>query len=264
MARNTQIVMGSEDEDYKELETLAQKGKSGGWSCLKNTKDGDLLFIYFTKPRSAIVASATASGDAVDGYNWPYEVDIKDVELIEPWITLKKLRRSIPELDWLKSPQHNTYLDEDVARKLFKLAHVKRNPTTDSTVKIVGGGFGTAEQNRIVEKAARKAVRLHFEKKGYKFVSREKENLGYDFDATGKGETIHVEVKGASGSTIRFPITNNEVECAKVDAKFRLAVVTEATKKTRQVHLFSQREFLTGFTRTPIAYFAEMKRERVP
>ena len=267
MISNTQIVMGSADEDYNELKELAQNKETGRWSCLKETKKGDLLFIYFTKPHSAIVASATASGKARPGEDEGYYVvGIEDVKFFEKQITLEEIRREIPEWGWAKQARNQTYPKEPIANKLLKLAKLTGRSMAESPARTspVGAGFGTAEQNRLVEHAARKAVRVHFEEQGYKVVSREKENPGYDLDVSGKGDTFHVEVKGTSGSLMRFPITNNEVECAKEDAKFRLALVTEATTASRQVHVFSQKEFLTDFTRTPIAYFAEMNRERVP
>src|SRR5260370_29233546 len=76
----------------------------------------------------------------------------------------------------------------------------KRNPskTLPATVTVSGAGFGTPEQNRQVEKAACKAVKEYFRKRGFKISSREKECLGYDFDEYRNGQTSNVEVKGIS------------------------------------------------------------------
>ena len=223
------------------------------------------MFFYFMKPRRAIVALATASADrkSVKNWSWPYCVAFNHVRLIAPEITLEQIRKEFPKWGWAKQTRNQIYLDESKVDRLLKLARVERMAISRlPVIKPAGGaGLGTPEQNRIVEKAARNAFRLHCEKLGYEVVSREKENLGYDFDVIGKGKMLHVELKGTSGTLIRFPITINEFQCAKADAKFRLAVVTEATRESRQVHFFGRNEFLTDFTRTPIAYFAEMKRQ---
>ncbi|HXR06315.1 MAG TPA: DUF3883 domain-containing protein [Candidatus Acidoferrum sp.] len=255
-----QIVMGSQ-ASYEGLIERAQQKEMDWWSCGKNTKDGDLLLIYFKKPISKIVASATASGDRKPDKDWRYRIDIKDIELIEPPIALEKMRETIPEWGWPKSPRCITYLKEAIAKKLLKLANLKRESLADSLVRTSrgGAGFGTAEQNRIVEQAARKAVRLHYARMGYKIVSREKENLGYDFDVSRHRENLHVEVKGISGSDLRFPITANEIACARSDTKFRLAIVTEAISDQKRVHEFSRKRFLNYFDFKPLMFFAEAK-----
>jgi hypothetical protein len=152
-------------------------------------------------------------------------------------------------------------LDEPKASKLLKLANRKGKQTAEPTVRIsaVGAGFGTPEQNRIVEKAACKAIQGHFESKGYKLVSREIEKVGYDFDARRNGEELHIEVKGVSGSVRKFIITPKEIKCARTDSKFRLAVVTEATASTRKIKIFKQKEFLKFFELKALAYSAEDK-----
>ncbi len=132
--------------------------------------------------------------------------------------------------------------------------------TPPVAVKVSGGGFGSAERNRLVEQAACKAVRKRYEQRKYEVVSREKENLGYDFDATRNSEKLHLEVKGVSGSLLKFPITANEVARARSDSKFQLVVVTETTLSTRKIHIYSRKEFLKLFDLKPFAYFAEVKR----
>ena len=260
MARTAQIVMGSE-ESYEGLKESAQKGDADWWSCGKDTKKGDLLFFYFKKPKSEIVALATASDKRRPDNKWGHRVGIKDVELIEPPITLKQMRKAFPNWGWLKRTRNLTYLDETKVSKLLKLANRKGKQTAEPTVRITaaGAGFGTPEQNRVVEKAACKAIYEHFEAIGFKLVSRESEKVGYDFDARRNGEELHIEVKGISGSVRKFIITEKEVKCARTDSKFRLAVVTEATASNRKIKIFKQKEFLKFFELKAIAYSAEDK-----
>ena len=138
----------------------------------------------------------------------------------------------------------------------------KRNPPeTLATVGVWGAGFGTPEQNRLVEKAACKAVKGYFRKCGYKISSREKECLGYDFDVSRNRETLHVEVKGISGSELRFPITANEIASAKSDPVFQLAVVTHARSKAPTIQIFGGKRFLQQVTLRPLAFYAELGRQ---
>ena len=63
-----------------------------------------------------------------------------------------------------------------------------------------GAGFGDTETNRLVEKAAITKVTRFLTRLGYTVRSRESEGIGYDLDASRNGKTLHVEVKGISGS----------------------------------------------------------------
>jgi hypothetical protein len=259
MNRQIQIVHGGvRNGDYEAIHRLAKLKKENRWACGKNTKAGDILLIYFLQPHSKIVASAVALKDAQPGDYWPFMTRIGKIRLLPSPITLAEMKEMFPRWNWLNYPRSKQYLDEAKAEVLLKRAELKLK-TPPVAVKVSGGGFGKPEQNRLVEQSACKAVCSFFKKRGYKLVSREKENVGYDFDATKRSETLHVEVKGISGSLLRFPITANEVACAKTDSKFRLAVITEATTPRNKVHLFSRKDFLKSFELTPLAYFAEAK-----
>lgn len=259
MNRRIQIVHGGvRNGDYDTIHRLAKLKKENRWACGKNTKAGDTLLISFLQPHSKIVASAVALKDARPGDYWPFMTRIGNIRLLSSPITLAEMKEMFPRWKWLNYPRSKQYLDKAKSDALLKRAGLKLK-TPPVAVKVSGGGFGRPEQNRLVEQAACGAVQKLFSKRGYKVVSREKENVGYDFDVTKKSETIHVEVKGISGSVLKFPITANEVACAKTDSKFRLAVVTEATTPQKKVHIFGRKDFLKGFGLTPLAYFAEAK-----
>ena len=183
------------------------------------------------------------------------------IERFIPKLTKKKLRKAGG--DWFALNYYDAARTQTAkGGKITKLLAKRRKFTTTPTKKRVGNGagFGSAERNRVVEQAACKLLKKYFNRLGYEVVSREKENLGYDFDVTKNGETIHVEVKGVSGSMLKFPITANEIACARTDSKFRLAVVVEATTPKRKIYIFTRKEFLSGFGLTPLAYFAEAKK----
>ena len=261
MNRRIQIVHGGSDKkngDFSVVHRLAKANKTSSWGCGKKTKAGDRLLIYFEHPHSSIVASAVALKDATLGEHWPFVTRVGQIKILRSPITLAEMKEMFPHWKWLNYPRSKQYLDETKADVLFKRAGLKLK-TPPVVVKVSGAGFGSPEQNRLVEQAACGAVRKHFEKRGYEVTSREKENVGYDLDVTKNSEAIHVEVKGVSGSMLKFPITANEVACARTDAKFKLVVVTEATTPQKKVHVFARKDFLKSFGLTPLAYFAEAK-----
>lgn len=262
MNQHTQIIHGGSDAtngDFSLVHRLARtKEDSSHWGCGKKTKKGDILLIYFEQPHSAIVASAVALNDAKPGKDYLYETSVGKFRILPSPITLAEMKETFPRWKWLNYPRAKQYLDRTKAAALLKRAAFKLR-TPPVAIKISGAGFGKPEQNRLVEKAACGEVRKHFVKRGYEVVSREKENVGYDFDVKKKDELIHVEVKGISGSVLKFPITANEVACSQTDKKFKLAVVTEATTPKREVHIFEAKVFLKNFELTPLAFFAEAK-----
>ena len=132
----------------------------------------------------------------------------------------------------------------------------KRTGPLRATIRIPG--FGNAEINRLVERAAVRAVTRLLRRRGFKVVSREKDKIGYDLDATKKRTTLHVEVKGVSGSDIQFPITRAEVRQAETNSSFRLMVVTDARSSCQQIREFKNEEIKRKFQLTPITYMARL------
>ena len=238
------------------------KGKRTiAWGCGMDIKKDDRLFIYFREPYKAIRFFGIALEDAspTGKGRYRYETKIKITPLRAP-ITIDEMREMFPRWKWLTYPRQRPYLNganAKIAQALWNRAKLKLK-TAPVSVKVSGGGFGRSpEQIRKVEKAACSAVKLYFREKGYELISCEKENRGYDFDVRRNKEELHVEVKGVSGSMLKFPITTNEIACAKSDTKFKLAVVTEATTPQKKVHIFDRKDFLKSFELTPLAYFAE-------
>jgi len=255
---SVQIVHGGADrfgKDFAALKRAARRKGTALWACGKHTQAGDILLIYFQRPDSAILAMATAFNDARSGSSWRYVTELEDVKLLSAPIGFSELRKMFPRWPWLKQPRSNLYLDKQKADALLKRVALKLKAPPLS-VNGSGGGFGTPEQNRMVERAACRMAKAHFRKRGYRVVSREKENLGYDFDVTRSEKTLHVEVKGVSGTKLGFPITCNEVNCARSDNLFHLAAVTEARSKKPLIHIFSAKQFLKRFKLTELAYYA--------
>lgn len=243
--------------DYEYLQDRAATGTTGWWSSLKNAQPGDIAYFYVERPYSGIVAVGRIKCPMRGNRRWPYRSYIHRVRLLAEPITIRRLKSVFPHWKWLTYPRHACYAPENIARRLATLARAstQRQHQVESQIKRAAG-FGKPEENRKVELAACRFVRHYFEHRGYRFISREKESLGYDFDAIRGSSTLHVEVKGISGTWQKFPITAGEVHCARSDRTFHIAIVTEARTAPR-LTLLTGKEFLRTYRRTPIAYFAE-------
>lgn len=125
----------------------------------------------------------------------------------------------------------------------------------------VGAGFGNPEQNREVEEAAIAFVMATYRKKDFVVVRCDRENLGYDLRATLGQEELHLEVKGVQGALPDFIITANEVETARTDSQWRVAIVVNALEDSRQMIDLSGTEFLRQYDLRPISYRAVKKRQ---
>lgn len=123
-----------------------------------------------------------------------------------------------------------------------------------------GGGLGTTpEQIKKVELAAVQAVTHYYESEGWSVKDVSKENLGYDLVSRRKKAELHVEVKGSSGSTIQFPITQNELERWKTDDTFVLAFVGKALGNAPAIQIFSGSVGLKQFYLRPLSYVAVLE-----
>lgn len=89
-----------------------------------------------------------------------------------------------------------------------------------------------AKAKQRVEQAAVSYVRMEYQRLGYRVVSREKENIGWDLDAEINGATLKLEVKGLAQSRVSVHITKNEYDAMMSNKdSYRLCVVTDAIKK---------------------------------
>lgn len=100
------------------------------------------------------------------------------------------------------------------------------------------GGLVDPERKAAVESAAIDAVERHFSE--YEIKSVEKENLGWDLEASRDGRTeLHLEVKGLFSNELKIGLTPREYEALKRHSTgemptYRLCVLTGAlTMKPR-------------------------------
>lgn len=82
-----------------------------------------------------------------------------------------------------------------------------------------------------VEKSAIEFVTKHYQDLGYTIKDVQKDNLGWDLEATKGKLTLKIEVKGLGGNTIDFLISRNEFEKMRSSDNtevYRICVVTNA------------------------------------
>jgi hypothetical protein len=121
-----------------------------------------------------------------------------------------------------------------------------------------GAGFGNPENNKLVEAAA---VKVFIKTYGdWVLIDRQKDKIGYDFEAR-KGRRIrHIEVKGAAGPLQQFPISVNEVARAKTDSLWRLFIVTSARTDAPTVTEVTGQDFLGDFGCKALSYMATRRK----
>lgn len=90
-----------------------------------------------------------------------------------------------------------------------------------------------------IEDCAVKETINFYEKLGYIVNSKEKDNLGWDLEATLGNETFKIEVKGLSGSQVMFELTPNEYKkMEEFKNEYIICVLTNALNPSRKLHRF--------------------------
>lgn len=96
------------------------------------------------------------------------------------------------------------------------------------------------ERRQLIETAAIRAVWNHFEALGYELESVEKENRGWDLEATFGETTLRLEVKGTTGSEVRCEVTPNEYRPLSQRLEgYRLCVVCDAVGSSPRLKTFA-------------------------
>lgn len=90
-----------------------------------------------------------------------------------------------------------------------------------------------------VEISAIETTIKYFEGLDYIVLSKEKDNVGWDLEATNINETLLLEVKGLSGNISSIELTPNEYKNSKEKkTHYKLCIVTNALTKTK-LEIFS-------------------------
>lgn len=156
-------------------------------------------------------------------------VDVTWLEAIplEERVDIDDLKGAMPAFKWDSIYSSGRDITEHGAT-LEELWFGEASRSVPLPAVVQGAGFGTAEQNRKVEKAAVRHVTDAYEAEGYDVASVEAECCGWDLTATRGDGQVHLEVKGVSSSLVRFFLTANEQRTALADPDWLLIVVTDA------------------------------------
>jgi hypothetical protein len=114
-----------------------------------------------------------------------------------------------------------------------------------------GGGFGSVETNRRVEKAAIEFVTRRYEENGWTVRFVEAQKVGYDLRCDKENEQAHVEVKGTQGGEVCFIITAAEVRNAMIDRKHITCVVTAALTAAPKMFAYTRDDFAKNIQLEP-------------
>lgn len=97
-----------------------------------------------------------------------------------------------------------------------------------------------AHKRKLIEKVAVEKTIYYYEKLGYIVNSVERDNVGWDLEATNGGRKLRIEVKGLSHSELLIELTPNEYDNMKMHQhSYRISVVTDTLKKNPLLRVFS-------------------------
>ena len=99
-------------------------------------------------------------------------------------------------------------------------------------------------------------VKKHFRQRGWEVRDVSKQKPGYDLLCTRSRSTVHVEVKGISGSLRRFIITAAEKRQWMADKCFVLALVTNARSANPTLDLYRGPESIQRFYFEALSFMA--------
>lgn len=248
------------DEDKHEVFNFSRNGKfcygyvQGGKRCFNLSKiagkavDSDSLenvLVIWVAPRKTgglyIVGwykNATVYRDYVNikgrEYSFSAKAKYEDCILLpDDERTFEVFRSKHGQRGFLGRPRvwYGDYDSPEVKKHVADILSYINNYQNNNHKKVASKTFKVnVEQNKIIEETAVKVVINHYRRLGYKVQSVEKENKGWDLEATKGRNTKRIEVKGLSGSEISVRISRNEYEkmTAKNNSDYRLCVVTQA------------------------------------
>ncbi|MDP3786736.1 MAG: DUF3883 domain-containing protein [Candidatus Omnitrophota bacterium] len=142
---------------------------------------------------------------------------------------------------WYADKRENFRFREQV------LGYVKegKNPSIAVKRRIVQGKAWQPDpfKREKVEKIAIKEATEYYKKAGYIVDSKEKDNLGWDLEASLGNKTLKLEVKGLSGNDIVIDLTPKEYEKMKEYKKdYRICVVIDCLNVPLLRSFFFSRE----------------------
>src|SRR5262249_51521342 len=240
-----------------------ESGKQHGYSD-EWTNDG--TFLYTGEGRRGDMRLAGGNGAIRDHIKRG-----KSLQVFEQDKKDKRFLRHIGEMEYV---QHSYREAPDTDGKQRQAIVFKLRPvgtlSPDSAVvaaalsgevpvssRETGGGFGSVETNRRVEKAAVEFVTRRYEQDGWAVHSVEADKVGYDLRCERGEEQVHVEVKGIQANEVCFIITAAEVRNAMIDRRHLTCIVTAALTGTPKIFTYTKDDFFKKLQLDPIAFRAQ-------
>lgn len=252
------------------------KGESGRWYTSRPPKTwlhGDTLFIWAGSPLLRVIGRAVLTKPDA-GFDDPiYHFGVEYATNLVEGPTITDLRRDplLRTASFLKSGPSGTVFpltSEQGTRMLQLLAPLtlgfplvlsmplKPNKAEEIAIRRrLGAGFGTAEDNRKVERAAVAAATKHYKRDGWQVKSVEAGKCGFDLLCRKERQECHVEVKGISGGGFGFILTYGEYQKAASDNKYELCLVRSALTNPTIKAIAGGKMFQT-FEFVPLAFKA--------
>ena len=254
--RDAYVCLGDPERDSsKRLIAGGGRHNKWHWTINSHAKKNDAAVFYLTGPTSAFVAVGTVIGtpEKQTSGKWRghFMAPIR-LERLIPAITLAEAKKLLPDWGWLRRPIKSTKMPCGALDRLCPDGARGQNASA-------GGGFGDAETNKKVEKAAVEKVTEWYEGDGWRVVSRESDRVGCDLYCVRDTEELHVEVKGTSGTEERFIITEGERQRAEDDPLFWLCLVTRALSEQAEIVDYPRDELFKHFKLGPLQYRATRK-----
>lgn len=269
----------SKDRDYQrtygDWEEVFENRGSQWWgttkivSELSNAKVGDTILAYQTD-RNELVGVARVVGWEPQG-NFKRLI-LKPVRTIGVRVRpLKKANPKVARIPALQpGPIRTLYsISRADAAALLKAAGVHMALAAEVSESAAeqaakGGGFGTPENNKRVEKAAVRHVTRHYKSQGWSVKDISSDNHGYDLICKASGDERHVEVKGACGDGQQFILTAKELKAWSTDKRFVLAFVGNALSAKPSISFFPHATSQAEFSIRPLSFMATRQPDTTP
>lgn len=231
---------------------------------LTQARPGDMIVAYQTD-RNALVGVAQVLRHRSRGVHT--DLILRPVEMIGVRVRpLKRADLSVAAIPALQpGPIRTLYrISQTDARRLLRLARRQVHPdarevTIEANRAMRGAGFGTPENNRLVEQAAIRLVKSWYARRHWSVADVSQQDRGFDLVCTRRHKRRHVEVKGARGEAQKFILTTNEMRTWAGDEFYQLALVTSAVSRRPSILFFTGPAALRNFSLNPVSYVATPK-----
>lgn len=260
--------------DRNDVRRLPSAGKLDMWYTTRLPQDwsqDDLLLVWAGAPMLRIIAIADLMRPDAgfrQGYNH-FLIKYRTGFLDGPGLRELRSDHIVRSASFLKAGPSGTVfpLTPKQGRHLLELLQDQGQPIANeksreaqpdrhqelAVVRLLGQGFGSAAENRRIERSGIAATSRYFRTHGWRVTSVERERIGYDLRCIKAREELHVEAKGIRGSAISFTLTAGEYRRAIADPAFRIATVTRVLTKP-SILLHTGPQLIRDFRMAPLAY----------